>query len=138
MFDTSEVGRNLKSGAPLRSPGDDILGRRHILAALSGAAFAGGALGLAMPSQAPADAITIGKDADLIELCARFHLSHAESQRDDLLEDRLNAAYIARWQAFDELISMRATTFEGLKAKASVARSALLWKVADFSPRVAR
>ena len=47
--------------------------RRHVFAALSGAAVAGGALVLAMPTEQPAIPIIRPRaDAELIALCARF------------------------------------------------------------------
>ncbi len=56
--------------------------RRHVLAALSGAAFAGGALVLAMPTEAPA--VTIIKpnnDAALLAACAEYRELHATHER---------------------------------------------------------
>ncbi len=120
--------------------------RRHILAALSGAAFAGGALVLAMPTEAPATvktSATVGDDTVLLTLCAQFEVLQKTAndlwswringvnvrgpdfiEDDDEREAALKPIDAALDPLVDKICALVPTTFAGFRA---VARCLLLW-----------
>ena len=108
---------------------DSTTSRRHVLAALTGAGFAGGALVLAMPTEAPA--VTVlepSADAELIAVCAAFDAAEARFRAifdgpaaiaDD--EEAADAGAIERDQMsalLDRMNMLRATTTVGIQARA--------------------
>ncbi len=102
--------------------------RRSVLAALSGAALAGGALVLAMPTEAPATIVTMtkgGPDADLIALCAQ-HIVNLRAFNDSPAMDTIGYDYDdPLWDAYeatrDAISDAKPQTFAGLVAVAQAA-----------------
>ena len=121
-------------GGMLRAEADSTPSRRHVLAALSRAALAGGALVVAMPSEGPAiPIIEPDADAELLAMIARFdaierHIWGPEGP-DTIAEEEAwqaaNKPLEAEQKALLQRICSTPTyTMEGLQARA---RSLLLW-----------
>ena len=103
--------------------------RRHVLAALAGASFAGGALVLAMPTEAPALGIEAGTDAALIALCAEYHRIRAEAASPFISDEWSDDLAEASQAALEQIARWTPHTFSGLRAKAGVGFAALLLEV---------
>ncbi len=109
--------------------------RRHLLAALSGAAVAGGALVLALPSDAPAVAvINPHSDGKLLALLAEFDILEQQAlnaypsnctMAEEEAADRVAEPLREKQQALlDPICQMQARTIGGVIARA---RSLTLW-----------
>jgi hypothetical protein len=96
-----------------------------ILAALSGAAFAGAVV---LPDPGEAFPQPIGHDAEVLAACATFTTAHQQVERlehADVPDAVFNAAVDALHAALVRVSGLRATTPTGLRAKADVCRAVL-------------